>query len=823
VGPYRILEKIGEGGMGVVYLGELTRPVRRRVAIKVLKDSTGSDEVVARFEAERQALALMSHPFVARIVYADVTEGGQPYFVMDHVPGLPITEFCDSRRLDIEARIGLFLQVCSAVRHAHQRGIIHRDLKPSNILVTEESGVATPRIIDFGVAKATHVRLTDRTLHTRVGQVVGTPEYMSPEQADGSMPEVDTRTDVYALGVVLFELLSGGRPHDFSGKRISLREVQRVLREVQPPPPSAAVLLAEEGDAPGDRGTTAPVLASSLRGDLDAIVSKAIAKDAGRRYASVDRFVDDLQRYLDRRPVLARPDSFAYRASRFVRRNRPSVVAAALVALSLVGGLVATTSQARRAGAEAQIAQVARDRAQQQLQVSREISRFIVSQFRINQASEDLELRRAMLRRAVAEAEAYTGGPEVQSLIFTTLSEAHTLMSLYDEAERLAERALEIIRAVEPQGSAVEAQALMALGMAFYSPQVHEKSRAAWTRAYTLATRYMDPDDPVRSQVASFAGTSALVLGQQAVAERYFRESVDILRAADPDHAELPARLALIAQAQIRASQYRQAEETLLEVIELSQRVLGPRHPESIRASLILADMLHEKRREIDRPEGLYRSALSDLEEVIGPSDVRLIFPLNGLAFLLAAKGQVEEAESLIQRSVRISEAARGADNLATVRQREQMARVYILGGRAREAYPIVDEAVRGKLELGAHIPAAVTLSLYGREAVAHGHLDQAEAYAEWLTEIADRLGADSPYSITAHVLHAEIHRARAMPERAEAEWRTALAEAEQQADLPVFVRNQLRGLVTLYEGWGRHDDAESARLRLARLAERSS
>jgi WD40 repeat protein/serine/threonine protein kinase len=329
IGPYRILEQIGEGGMGTVWLAEQIEPIRRRVALKIIKLGMDTNAVIARFEAERQALAMMDHPNVAKVLDAGATEQGRPYFVMEHVQGEPITDYCDRHRLTAKERLMLFIDVCGAVQHAHQKAIIHRDIKPSNILVAIKDGKAIPKVIDFGVAKATEQNLTERTLFTEQGQLIGTPEYMSPEQAEMSALNVDTRTDIYALGVVLYELLVGALPFDSKSLRqAAFNEIQRVIREVEPPRPSTRLSNLGDEDsttAAAKRRTNRAGLQRQLRGDLDWITLRAMDKDRTRRYANPSDFAEDLRRHINHEPVSAGPPSVSYRAAKFLRRNRGPV------------------------------------------------------------------------------------------------------------------------------------------------------------------------------------------------------------------------------------------------------------------------------------------------------------------------------------------------------------------------------------------------------------------------------------------------------------------------------------------------------------------
>jgi serine/threonine protein kinase/tRNA (Thr-GGU) A37 N-methylase len=343
-GRYTLREVLGEGGMGTVYLAEQTRPVKRQVALKLIRLGMDSRAVLARFDAERQALALMDHPNIARVYDGGTTEAAQPFFVMELVQGEPITEYCDRLRLPVRARLELFVAVCQAVQHAHQKGVIQRDLKPGNILVAEVEGRPTPKVIDFGVAKAVEFKLTDQSLADS-GAIVGTPTYMSPEQADPSSMDIDTRTDIYALGVILYELLAGSPPIDSKQfRRGAFLEMLRMVRELDPPRPSTKVSTSDSlPSIAAVRGTEPEQLKRALRGDLDWIVMKALEKDRTRRYETANGFGADILRHLANEPVLAAPPSRAYWVRKLVRRHRGAAIAASLVVLALVGGISGTT------------------------------------------------------------------------------------------------------------------------------------------------------------------------------------------------------------------------------------------------------------------------------------------------------------------------------------------------------------------------------------------------------------------------------------------------------------------------------------------------
>jgi len=446
IGRYKILERIGQGGFGVVYVAEQREPIKRRVALKIIKLGMDTRQVVARFEAERQALALMDHPNIAKVLDAGATETGRPYFVMELVRGIPITHYCDQEKLATPGRLDLFIQVCHAIQHAHQKGIIHRDIKPSNILVTLHDGVPVPKVIDFGIAKATQQELTEKTVYTQFQQFIGTPAYMSPEQAEMSRLDIDTRSDIYSLGVLLYELLTGSTPFDTKELLQSgLDEMRKIIREREPVRPSTRLkTLAdpERTTVAKRRHADPPQLIHLLRGDLDWIAMKCLEKDRARRYETANSLGSDVERFLGQEPVLAAPPSATYRAWKFIRRHRAGVVMTAALAGALAAGLGAALlgfAQARRE----------RSRAETEAANARAVNEFLIKDF-LEQASpdklpdRDVKLRTVLDQAASQLEQRFAGKPLAEAEIREGFSASYYDLGEYSNAWFHLDRAIGI-------------------------------------------------------------------------------------------------------------------------------------------------------------------------------------------------------------------------------------------------------------------------------------------------------------------------------------------------------------------------------------------
>jgi eukaryotic-like serine/threonine-protein kinase len=446
IGPYRLIRKLGEGGMGQIWLAEQTEPIQRQVALKLIKVGRYDDSVLRRFYSERQSLAIMDHPSIAKVFEAGATPDGQPYFVMEYVPGPPITAYCNRKQLTIRERLELFVKVCEGVQHAHQRAVMHRDLKPDNILVIEVDGKPVPRIIDFGLAKAANPQLHGETVFTQAGGWVGTPGYMSPEQVDPAVVDVDTRTDVYSLGAVLYELLTGFLPFDTKDwRKQRWDEYLRRLREEDPPTPSTKVHTEKQSSKVTSeaRGTEPKQLVSLLQGDLDWITMKALEKDRARRYSTPMELAADIGRYLNNEPILARPASTAYRWRKYVRRHRVGVAVVSGLVLVLAGFALTQAVEVRRITRE-------RDRANR-------IADFMKGIFRVPNPSE--ARGNAVTAREILDMASQQIGtnlskdPELQAELIETMSQTYTGLGLYRRAQDLTEQALSVERSRFGEGN----------------------------------------------------------------------------------------------------------------------------------------------------------------------------------------------------------------------------------------------------------------------------------------------------------------------------------------------------------------------------------
>lgn len=647
VGRYKLLEQIGEGGFGIVFMAEQTEPVRRRVALKILKPGMDTRQVIARFESERQALALMSHPNIAQVLDGGATDLGRPFFVMELVRGVPITGFCREHRLAPEARLRLFLDVCAAVQHAHQKGIIHRDLKPSNILVTLHGDRPVPKIIDFGIAKAVGQPLTDRTVFTQFHQFLGTPAYTSPEQATLSGLDVDTRSDIYSLGVLLYELLTGTPPFkDEDLLSAGLDEMRRIIREQEPERPSTR-LRRTGGNGLRDAART-PIRRSGFASDLDLIVLKTLEKEPDRRYATANGLAMDIRRYLANEPVTASPPSALYRFRKYCRRRRSEVVAAGVILALLIAGITVSTTLAVRA-------RRAEQRAQAEAETSTAVAEFYWKDLLKQLSPADFTNRTVTLRQAL----------------------------------QVAEKRAPIRLTNQPLA---EATVSLAFGAAYTRLEDLERAHRHIRRAVDLRLKHLGEDDP----------------------------------------RTLEAVLAISDNSQFRED----AQGALTNFTwahTLAKRILGPRHPDTIRAAIGEAWQRVPELSFADATNQLGRLAAL-AAEVRGPNDVYSRIALNFLALTLQDHGDLQEAERLLEESYRralIDEGPEGGNALLCL---SRLATVAALQGQFEKAERRFREVL--PVRVSNYGPAhRITLLEFGNGLIRSVLLPQ-HRYAEALDEI---------------------------------------------------------------------------------------
>lgn len=696
IGPYRLLEKIGEGGMGEVYLAEQTSPVRRKVAIKVIKLGMSTKQVIARFESERQALALMDHPCIARVLDAGATAQGLPYFAMEYVPGIPITKHCDRYRLSLPERLELFLQVCEGIQHAHQKAIIHRDLKPSNILVTVQDGKAVPKIIDFGIAKAIAQRLTEHTVFTEQGQLIGTPEYMSPEQADATAENVDTRTDVYSLGVLLYELLTGSLPFGpVKLRALGFDEIRRVIREEDPARPSTRVssLGDDSTDSAKNRKMDSGSLVRQLRGDLDWITMKALEKDRSRRYGSPSDLAADIRRYLTDEPVLATQPSVSYRARKFVRRHRVAVAGASAVMVLLVTLAVTMTIQASRIARE-------RDRANQEARTAGEVSDFLVDLFKVADPmvskGDQLSAREVLDRGAQRIKERLTEQPLVRARFQLTMGRAYENLGAYAQAEPLYEAALRAQQAQLGSEHDDTLRTLSDLAGLYWRMGRLDQAEGALLKSYQTKVRLRGEDDITTQNAANNLANLYLTKGQYKEAERLYRKSYETRkRLLGPDHPDTLGAANNLSNICLHVGKNDEAMKLIRETLEGRRRVQGEDHPDTLGAAFNLAGILEMQKKD-QEAEQIYKRVLERRKVILGMKHPDTLMSMQNLGDFYRTRNRARESLPLLTETLEGREEVLGKDHFDTLSSRLSLGSLCASIGRFSEAERLLTATIDG-------------------------------------------------------------------------------------------------------------------------------
>jgi eukaryotic-like serine/threonine-protein kinase len=699
IGPYKLLSVLGEGGMGIVYLAEQVSPIRRRVALKVLKPGMDTAQIIARFESERQALAVMDHPNIAKVFDSGLTAGGRPYFVMEVAHGTSITDYADTHCLSTAERLRLFADVCRAVQHAHQKGVIHRDLKPSNVLVTVGDDGPVVKVIDFGIAKAMGVGLTDRTLVTRVGQMIGTPEYMSPEQAEMSGLDVDTRTDVYSLGVMLYELTVGMLPFDLASQPDY--SIPYTLREREVPRPSTK--LTSLGHAletvARHRRTTPDSLRREVRGDLDWIILKAMEKDRTRRYETATGLAFDIERHLNDEPVLARPPSTRYRLGKFVRRNRVPVIAGAVAALAVMGGTAAATAglvEARREQARAETAAV---EARLAAATAEQVVAFMIDIFEVNYPSEargnTVTAREVLDRGATRVSMQLADQPQVQARLMNVIGAVYSQLGLYGAAAGLLEESVAVAEQAHDTDRLTLARALETLGDVYRLQGRYPEAEHVLLRSLDL----LRTDGAVETAayaraVRSLGAVYIYMPDRRHEAEPLLRQALDVQqRVLGPDHRDLGATYSNLGMAFYSLDSLTAAEAALQRAVAMRERHFGPDDP-ALGTTVSNLGAVYYSQGRYGEAEAEYMRAAGLMEAALGPLHPYVGMILYNVGEVRWAQGKYAEAEPLLQRSLAIKERSLGAQHPSVAVTLRGLADVYRDLRRYAEAEPLYRRAI---------------------------------------------------------------------------------------------------------------------------------
>jgi non-specific serine/threonine protein kinase/serine/threonine-protein kinase len=728
-GQYKLIRRLGEGGMGQVWLAEQTTPVQRQVAIKLIRVGIYDAELLQRFRAERQSLAMMDHPAIAKVFDAGATGDGQPYFVMEFVPGVPITEYCDRKHLTIRQRLELLIKVCEGVQHAHQKAIIHRDLKPANILVAEVDGKPVPRIIDFGLAKAISPEIGGDAGMTRIGGFVGTPGYMSPEQADSSVQDVDTRTDVYALGVLLYVLLTGDEPFDTSQwKTQPLHEVLRQLREVDPPRPSTKMRMETPVALTNAimRGAQLKQLQQLLHGDLDWITMKALEKDRSRRYGTPMELAADVERYLNNQPIVARPASTTYRLQKYVRRNRLGVAVAAGLILLLAGFAAMQVVQVRRVTRE-------RDRAARERDRANRITDFMLQMFKVSDPSEargnSITARELLDKSSTDVDTGLTNDPELQAQMLQAMGEVYSGLGLRSRAETLLTRAVDIRRRILGPDHPDTLDSMSRLSEIFYFEGRYPDAEKLQRETLAAQQRVLGSNDARTVRSMSQLAATFDEEGHYTEAERLEREVLETdQKFHSQDWHSLMSDARSLGWTLTLEGHNREADKSMREALALCQRNLGTDHPETLKTAAQLGEILHRERH-FDEAEKLLRQTIDQERRVLGTEHQETTESMNVLATTLEEAGRFSEAEPLFRQTLAIQLRTLGPEHRVVLAMTTSLGNTLMGENRFADAEKVFRQVLETQRRvLGPDHPDTLnsTMSL-GNALMEQGHYREAE------------------------------------------------------------------------------------------------
>jgi len=694
IGRYKLLQLIGEGGFGVVYMAEQEKPIHRWVALKIIKLGMDTKQVIARFEAERQALAMMSHPNIAGVLDAGATDTGRPYFVMELVKGVPITEYCDKNNLDTKQRLELFIDVCKAVQHAHQKGIIHRDIKPSNVMITLHDGRPVPKIIDFGIAKATQHRLTEKTLFTEYRQFIGTPEYMSPEQAEMSGLDVDTRSDIYSLGVLLYELLTGTTPFEAEKLRsAAYDEIRRIIREDEPPRPSTRLSTLGEPltDIARHRNAQPSELRRIVRGDLDWVVMKALEKDRTRRYETANEFALDIGRHLGDEPVVAGPPSTVYRARKFIRRHRTAVASGLLVATAIMAGLVVSTVMYFQAEQARQKESAAHAEAERQAMISKAVNEFLNKDLLASVDPDKAKSREItvteILDNAAKKLEGkFTDAPSVEASIRYSLGTAYYGLGKYEAAEPHLERAIELYRGQFGAEHPDTLVTLVQLGWLYSMQGRRNEAEPLFIKALETRQRVLGEEHPDTLNSMANLGWLYSVQNRYKEAEPLLVRALETQqRELGEEHPDTTWSMHNLGAMYTTQGRYKEAEPLLAKSLEIYRRVLGEEKSQTLWTMGHLGNLYNNQGR-YKEAEPLLVKTLEIRRRILGEEHPDTLWSMQGLGLLYRNQGRYKDVESLLVKALEGRQRVLGEENQDTFYSMGDLGDLYRTQGRYKEA-----------------------------------------------------------------------------------------------------------------------------------------
>ncbi len=758
IGHYKIIRRIGAGGMGVVYLAQQQKPIRRQVALKLIKRGMDTEQTIARFETERQALAMFNHPHVAKVFDAGCAEDGRPYFALEYVEGLPITKYCDEHKLTIPQRLKLFIKVCEAIQHAHQKGVIHRDIKPSNILVSEQRHEHIPKVIDFGLAKALDQRLSTQSVNTMQGQMIGTPEYMSPEPTGQSGEDIDTRTDIYALGVLLYELLVGSLPFDPTNlRRASLVEISRIIREDEPPKPSEQISATTINIA-GLRNTDRRSLSKCVTGDLDWITMKSLEKDRTRRYTNASELAADIHRYLIHEPVSAGPPSFTYRLKKFAQRNRGGVIAGSVFALVffVAAGLVLKFAVAE--AAQRDLAEIATQRAQDslalaeqhaqetqsaldQLEAVVEIQSSMISDIdaemmgrkiftslsertlekliqsgasqehidSVLASFEDLNatdialniVDKEILAGAVATIDNdFADQPLLEAALRQAIGNTYREIGLFPQSLPQLERALTIRRQLLGNEQSDTLDSMIDMGILLMSMGKYTEALPHCREALDTSRRVLGNDHPSTLNAMSSMSLLLVEMGQNAEALSYCHATLDTRRRVlGSQHPKTLSAISEMGTLLIRMGKYAEALPFCREALDARRQFLGNDHPDTLKSVNNMGELLNLMNKPDEALE-YSREAMEGYRRVLGNDHPETASSISNMGWLLSSMGKIQEALPYVREAMETSKRALGAKHPDTLNAINNMGLLYKSLGDNDEALRYFQEALKGQRQV---------------------------------------------------------------------------------------------------------------------------